>query len=429
MLDVNVTEHPHCRRVVDMVVPTEIVAAERRAALREFASGVRVKGFRRGRVPARVLAEHSPELQEKVCRKLVHESVAAVVKERDLEPVGTVAVENIRFRPGEPLSFRAAFDVMPEVVIKRVHGFRQEPPPAFDLDDEELNRQLERLRRAQADWRRVEDGAPEAGDAATVVISRVDDAGLATDERPVDGSGAGDADADEQRAYRFVLGRSQALPGIEKAVESLTPRSEGVFEVAFPGSSELEPGETRTLRIRLIEREVPELPEMNDDFAASLGDFDSLEALRDDMRSRLTEVRRAVQKQELDAALVRQVIEANDFQVPRSMVDDVLERRIADEEAATEEDAEQLKVELWDTAEAAVKYFLFRKAIVEKFGLAPTEEELDEAVEELAEEIGQTPSRLYADLQKSGEMRDFVHRIEDRKVTEFLRSRSPLPEE
>ena len=425
----NVTEHPHCRRVVDMVIPPDIVEAEAKAAFRKLASGIRVKGFRRGRVPKHVLAAHDAEFEADLRRKLVQDSMEAVVKDRGLAPVGKVAVETIRFRPGEPLSFRAVFDVRPEIVIRRVHGFRQEPLPEPEVDDEELDRHLEQLRRDQTRWRRVEHGTPKAGDTATVVISRVG----------MDGSGAYDGDAgsgtadggpdNEMRAYKFLLGHAEALPGIEKAVESLTPRSEGVFDVAFPGSSEAEPGETRTLRIRLIEREVPELPELNDDFATSLGDFESLEALRDDLRSRLSKLHSAVRKKEMDADLVRQAIEANDFPVPRSMVEDLVEGRLANLEPANEEHAEELRAELWEAAEMAVKQFLFRKAIVEQFGLAPTEEELDEAVEELAEDLGQTPSQLYADLQKSGEMREVVGRVEDRKVTEFLRSRSPLPEE
>ena len=426
-LDVNVTEHPHCRRVVDLVVPPDIVEAEAKAAFRDLASGVRIKGFRKGRVPKHVLAARHAEIEGDVRRKLVQDSVEAVVKDRGLAPVGRVAVETIRFRPGEPLSFRAVFDVRPEIVIERVHGFRQEPPPEPELDDEEVDRHLEQLRRDRVGWRRVEHGAPKAGDAATVVISRAD-AELGPDEQRARGSEEHDLDG-EQRAYKFVLGQAEALPGIEQAVESLTPKSEGVFDVAFPGSSESEPGETRTLRIRLLEREVPELPELNDHFAASLGDFESLEALRSDLRSRLTKLHSAVRKQEMDADLFRQVMEANDFQVPRSMVEDLVAGRLANLEPTNEEDAEELRAELWEPAEMAVKQFLFRKAMVEKFGLAPTEEELDEAVEKLAEDLGQTPSQLYADLQKSGEMHEVVARVEDRKVTEFLRSRSPFPEE
>ena len=425
-LDVNVTEHPHCRRVVDLVVPPDIVEAEVKAAFRKFASGIRIKGFRKGRAPKQVLARDA-EFESEVRQKLVQESVEAVVKERGLAPVGRVAVETIRFRPGEPLSFRAVFDVRPEIAIERVHGFRQDPPPEPELDDEEVDRHLEQIRRDRAGWRRVEHGAPKAGDAATVVISR-DDAQLGPDEQRAHSSEAYDLDG-EMRAYKFVLGQAEALPGIEKAVESLTPQSEGVFDVAFPGSSESEPGETRTLRIRLLEREVQELPELNDDFAASLGDFESLEALRNDLRDRLTKLHSAVRKQEMDADLFRQVMEANDFQVPRSMIEDLVAARLANLEPTSEEHAEELRAELWEAAEMAVKQFLFRKEMVEKFELAPTEEELDEAVEKLAEELGQTPSQLYADLQKSGEMREVVGRVEDRKVTEFLRSRSPLPEE
>lgn len=438
-----------------MVIPPDIVEAERKAARRKFASGVRVKGFRKGRVPAHVMAEYGADLEERALRRLVRESVEAALKENGLQPYSKVAVENIRFRPGEPLSFRAAFDVRPKVVVKRVHGFRQEPLPEREPDEEEVDLQMEALRRAQASWRPVDNGSPKAGDSATIVISRVGDEGAFAEGGP-DGRGRPEDDRDEDyrrrpdygadadhdgepgdgsdpdngmRAYRFVLGRAEALPGIEKAVESMEPGDEGVFDVAFPGSSESEPGEVRAMRIRLMERHVPELPELNDDFAASLGDFDSVQALRDDMRSRLARLHEIARKRQMDADLLRQVVEANDVQVPRSMVEEMVDARVAEMEPAGEEHAAQLRAEFWDDAEAAARYFLVRRAIVEQFGLAPTEEELDQEVEDLAKDMDDTPSRVYAALQKSGEIRELAATLEERKVIEFLRSRSPLTEE
>ena len=432
-----------------MVIPPDIVEAERKAARRKFASGVRVKGFRKGRVPPHVMAEYGADLEERALQRLVRESVEAALKENGLQPYSKVAVENVRFRPGEPLSFRAAFDVRPEVVVKRVGGFRRESLPGREPDEEEVDLQMEELRRAQASWRPVENGSPKAGNAATIVISRIgdegadagggsgvlgrpeDDDGDADDGEPADGFNPGDGSNpdDGMREYRFVLGRAEALPDIEKAVESMEPGDEGVFDVAFPGSSESEPGEVRAMRIRLMERHVPELPELDDDFAASLGDFDSVQALRDDMRNRLAQVYQVARRRQEDADLVRQVVEANDVQVPRSMVEEVLDGRIADLEPAGEEHAAQLRAELWDDAEAASKHFLVRKAIVEQFGLAPTEEELDQEIEELAKRMDDTPSRVYAALQKSGEIRELASTLEERKVIEFLRSRSPLSEE
>lgn len=468
-LDVNVTERPHCRRVLDMVIPLDIVEAERKAARRKFASGVRVKGFRKGRVPAHVMAEYGADMEEEALQTLVRESVEAALKDNGLEPYSKVAVENVRFRPGEPLSFRAAFDVRPEILVKRVDGFRRESLPGREPDEEEVDLRMEELRRNQVSWRPVDKGNPKAGDAATIVISRAGDesavaegvpsghgkpggfgelvgggelgdgeaggggeAGGEADAGGPDGQPDADAGSDADtgmRAYRFVLGRAQALPGIEKAVASMEPGSEGVFDVAFPGSSNSEPGEVRAMRIRLIERHEPELPELNDDFAASLGDFDSVQALRDDVRSQLDRLYQVARRRQEDADLVQQVIEANNVQAPRSMVEGVLEKRVADLEPANEEHAAQLRAELWDDAEAATKYFLLTKAIVEQFGLAPTEEELDQEIEALAKHMDDTPSRIYAALQKSGEIRDIVGTLEERKVIEFLRDRSPISEE
>lgn len=445
-LDVNVTEHPQCRRVLDIVIPLEIVEAEQRAARRKLASGIRVKGFRKGRAPAHVLAEYGAELEERMLQDLVRESVAVALKEHGLQPYSKVAVENVRFSPGEPVSFRAAFDVTPKVVVKRVHGFRQEPLPSREPDEEEVDLQVERLRLERTNWRRVDDGNPKAGDSALIAISQVGDQPEGDEWRsgskvanrkangygsPMDGDEPGNgADADDgMRSYRFVLGRAEALPGIEKAVESMEPGGEGVFDVPFPGSSESEPGDVRAMRIRLMERYVPELPELNDDFAASVGDFESVEALRDDVRSRLTQLYEIARKREMDAKLVRQVVEANAVEAPRSMIEALLDAKIAGLEPADEERAAQLRAELREDAEAAAKRFLIFGAIVEQFELAPTEEEVDEEIEELAKHAGETPSRVYAALQKSGEIRDLVSTLEERKVIEFLRSRSPLPEE
>ena len=417
-LDVTVTEGERCRRTVKVAVPAEVVDAERMAVVRKYSSRVKMRGFRKGRIPMRVVLQHyGRAIEEETVQASVRKACDAAIVANELQPVSDVEVKDLQFEGGKRISFEASFDVRPEVPMGRLGGFRVERP-RVPVPEGAADKILEGLRRDHAAWRTEESGSPEAGDSVTVELTRLDDA---------DG---GDGDGDASRRYEIVLGEGQALPDIEDAIRTLAPGTAGEFEVGFPDDfgDEERRGQRHRLRIELLSRRVPELPVLDDAFARSVGDFEDLAALRARVDEDLEREARARAESELRDRLLRLVVEANDFEVPDSMVEGYTDAVIGDANGVDPEELSDLRKELRPSAEMAVKRDLLADRIVDAHGLRPSADEVGARVDELARRANQSPGRLRARLKKSGGLRNIERTLTDARLFEFLKSRSEITE-
>lgn len=417
-LDVTVTEGERCRRTVKVAVPADVVDAERIAVVRKYASRVKMRGFRKGQVPARVILQrYGRAIEEETVESSVRKACDAAIVANELRPVSDVEVKDLQFEPGERISFEASFDVRPEVPLGRLGGFRVERPRVA-VPDGAADEILEGLRRDHAAWRTEESGSPGAGDSVTVELTRLD------------GGDGEPADADASRRYDIVLGEGQALPDIEDAIGTLAPGEEGEFDVGFPDdfADEERRGKRHRLRIELVSRRVPELPALDDAFARTVGDFEDLAALRARVEEDLEREARGRGEAELRDRLLRLVVEANDFEVPGSMVEGYTDALIGDANGVDPEELTDLRKELRPTAEMAVKRELLADRIVDEHGLRPSKEEVGDRVEALARGTGQSPGRLRARLKKSGGLRNVERTLTEARLFEFLKERSEITE-
>lgn len=416
LLDVTVTEGERCRRTVKVAVPVDVVDAERIAVVRKYASRVKMRGFRKGHVPTPVILQrYGRAIEEETVETSVRKACDAAIVANELRPVSDVEVKDLQFEPGETMSFEASFDVRPEVPLGRLGGFRVERPRVA-VPDGAADEILEGLRKEHAAWRTEESGSPVAGDSVTVLLTRMED----EDGEP--------GDADGSRRYDIVLGEGQALPDIEEAIGTLVPGGGDEFDVGFPDDFDDEErrGQRHRLRIELVSRRVPELPALDDAFARTVGDFEDLAALRARVEEDLEKDARGRAEAELRDRLLLQVVEANDFEVPDSMVEGYTDAVIGDANGVDPERLEDLRKELRPAAQMAVKRELLADRIVDEHGLRPTADEVGARVEELARGSGQSPGRLRARLKKSGGLRNIERSLTDARLFEFLKDRSEI---
>lgn len=416
-LDVTVTEAERCRRILDVVVPAELVDAERRAVSAKIAGRIKVRGFRKGKVPARVVKSRYGDLiEQQTVEELVHRCAETAIGARELKPISSAEVTNVKHAAGKSLSFRVSFDVQPEVSLGRVGGFSIDPLPDQPVGDDTVDRHLELLRQRHAVWKSQTEGTPETGDAVTVKLAVAGE-----DSRP------GNEDEDEDgRVYEFVVGSEEALPDIQEAVRTLAPEESGEFDVEFPGNGEGEPPRQKRLKVKLLGRSVPELPELDNAFAQTVGKFESVDQLRDKVREDVRRVYKAAAENGRNQQLARCLVEANDFEVPESMVRALTDAMIGDADQVGEERLAALRTELRDQAEFAAKRELLFERIADEHGLRPSEEDLDAEVEAIAEKAGKSPSTVYAELQRSGRIDELQDGMTSKKVIEFLRRQSGL---
>ena len=416
-LDVSVTEEERCRRTLDVVVPGDVIEEEKRTVTRKYASRLKLKGFRKGKVPVGVVVRrYGPVIEEEAVERSIRQACDGAISSQGLHPVSDVDVTDVRMDSGTSLSFKASFDVRPTIALGRLGGFRVERPRA-EVPDEAVDRILERLRGENAAWRTVENGRPEPGDSVTVLVTRLDG-----DEGEPEDAEAG------RRKYDLVLGQGQALPDIEAAILGLTAGEEGDFDVTFPDDfpDPDRQGHRDRLRIELLARRVPELPGLDDGFARSLGDFEDLTALKARIGEDLERDARSRAEAEVNERLMRLIVEANPFEVPDSIVEAYTDALVKDADGVDPEQLQGIRDEIRPASEFAVKRELVADRIVADHDLRPSEDEVGARVEALAREMGEPSGKVFARLRKSGGLRTIERQLAEARLFDFLRDRSDI---
>lgn len=390
---------------------------ERAVVVKHLASRLKLPGFRKGKVPTSVVEnQYGPELQKETLDKVIQEAYRAALAEHSLQPISEGEVENVDYVPEEDLTFRISFDVRPKIEVPRLSGFKVERP-RVQVGEAEEDKVLDRLRDRSAVWRPVQDDGPaQEGDTVTVQLTPL---------------GEGDLPEGEPQGYQMVVGEGDAIPDVEAAILRLAVGAAGDFTVRFPMdfADEAKRGEEQRLRISVLDRRVKELPPLDDEFARSVGDFDNVDALRARIRTDIEEEASADAEETVNKQLLNTLVEANPFDVPRSMVDRYVESLLGDTSKAEPEVVARAREQILPEAERGVKRILVIDHVAEVRDIHATEDEVGRRVAELAEMGGTTPAQARAQLQKAGRLEGLEREITERKVIEFLREQSEIIDE
>jgi trigger factor len=416
-LQINIQEQERWRRTVSVTVPAGVVKQERAVVVKHLASRLKLPGFRKGKVPTSVVEnQYGPELQKETLDKVIQEAYRAALAEHSLQPISEGEVENVDYVPEEDLTFRISFDVRPKIEVPRLSGFKVERP-RVQVGEAEEDKVLDRLRDRSAVWRPVQDDGPaQEGDTVTVQLTPL---------------GEGDLPEGEPQGYQMVVGEGDAIPDVEAAILRLAVGAAGDFTVRFPMdfADEAKRGEEQRLRISVLDRRVKELPPLDDEFARSVGDFDNVDALRARIRTDIEEEASADAEETVNKQLLNTLVEANPFDVPRSMVDRYVESLLGDTSKAEPEVVARAREQILPEAERGVKRILVIDHVAEVRDIHATEDEVGRRVAELAEMGGTTPAQARAQLQKAGRLEGLEREITERKVIEFLREQSEIIDE
>lgn len=410
-LQVDLEEGERWRRTLNVTVPADLVELERSNIAKKLAARVKLPGFRKGRVPKGVLEKrYGAALNQETLDAVIGDAYREALARQSVHPISEGEVQNVRFEPDQDLTFSISFDVQPEFEISRMGGFSVERPN-IRVDDEQVGKIVQRLREQNATWVPSDEGRPEPGNVVSVEIERL-----------------GEKAEGEVQPYEFILGHGEAIPDIEEAILSLEVGSVGDFIVKFPDdfANEEKRGEEQHLRIRLTGRRVQDLPEADDAFAGSVGEFESMEGLRRKLREDLKKEAKDQEEGAIRGQLLDFVVDANPFSVPESMVDRYMASILGKATELPPEKLAEMKQKLAPETERAVKRILVIDRIAEGQSLRATEAEIDERIESIAERAGQTPAQVYASLQRSERMDALEREITETKVFEFLKEQSEI---
>lgn len=411
-LQISVEENERWRRTMSVTVPASVVQAEEQKAAQKIASRANLKGFRKGRVPPKVIeSRFGGALRQEALDKLIGAAYRQALAVEELRPISEGELEDVEYQPEQDLTFSIAFDVAPRFEVERIGGFVVERS-VQPVPDEQIDEVLARIQEQNGVWQPVEEGTPTVKDLVSVTITRLDESG-----EPVD----------EGREYDVVIGQGDAIPDIEQAIQTLEPGESGDFDVAFPEDfpDESRQGDSEKVRIELRALRTMDVPELDDDLARQVGDFETLDELRAKVREDMEKEAEQQADGQVRARLVDLLIEANPFDVPESMVRRYADGLIGDQDVPEEQRA-RFHEQIRPQAERAVKRILVIERIAEMQGLAATEEDVDRRVEEIAEANDTDAAKVYAQLQKSGRLESLERELTEKAVFDFLKEQSEI---
>jgi trigger factor len=416
-----------CKREIAVVIPAEVVAAESDAVMARYQKLARVPGFRQGKVPPSIIRQRfADEIKNEIVEALVPRYFRQETQKQNLNPVSQPRVSDVHLIQGEPLTFKASFEVLPEFKVAAYDDIRTEKFPT-EVTEEEVERALDNLRQQHATYSPVEEERPLADrDFAVVSFKGTPQEGEA-DAKPVE--------VDE---VMVEIGGSDTIPEFTENLRGAKPGEERGFQVKYADdfADKRLAGKTMTYAVDVKSIKTRSVPELNDDFARELGaEFTTLDELRSRLRDNMKAERAHEAEQRGKDQIVEQLVKRNDFPVPDSMLDQAIDlrlerglRALAAQGMKTEDmkrmDFGRLRAGQREAALREVKASLILERIADEEKIEVSDEEFEHELLALANQSKQTVEEVRARLSKDGGLDRIRHRIRNEKTLDSLYRRS-----
>ncbi|GAB1344747.1 trigger factor [Gemmatimonas sp.] len=409
-ISITPTETAGVSRRLQISVPAETVASYEDQAARKYATQVRLPGFRPGKAPPSMVRKKFPEaVRQEAIEIVINEAFREAIEREGLKLAAQPHVHDLKAEPGQPLEFELHCEVRPELVFDKLDGYTVTRTETT-VTDELVEEQIERIREQKAEWTPIEERAAE-GDMVTALLSTAE----------------ADGTLPEGKEYRIVLGGGQAIAGIEELIMETAPGATAEKSVRWPDDfpDESQRGVSKLVRIVVKDVKRKALPALDDAFAREVGDFDTLEALREAVRKDMGEHTRREADADVRGQLIKQIVEANPFDVPKAWVMQLVDGYMQ-MYGVPEAQKQTFAKEFFPMAENQVRRDLIIDTIAERESIGASASEVDARVEELAKARNADPGQVYAQLQKQGRLTEIEREITEEKVFAWLLEKNPV---
>ncbi|PKM83883.1 MAG: trigger factor [Firmicutes bacterium HGW-Firmicutes-13] len=392
-------------------------------AYRKMVGKLHVPGFRKGKVPRRVLeARFGPEiLYEDALELLIPDAYDNAVEEAEIDPIDQPDVDIKQMEPGKPLIFEAKVEVKPEVELGEYRGVEIEHADP-EVSEKELEEYLQEMQGKHSKLIVVEDGEIKEGDIAVI-----DFTGFMDGEAFEGGKGEN---------YSLEIGSGTFIPGFEEQLVGCTSGEEKEIKVKFPEDYQKEElkGKDVSFEVKIKEIKRKEKPSLDDDFAKEVSDFDTLEELKEDVMNKLKEKAEKQSRVDLENKIIEKITGNSKVEAPKVMIEREI-KRVLNEYVQqlrlqglslpqycqlTGKSEEELEEENRPEAENRVRANLVLGAIMKKEDIIASEEDINEKMKKFAQTYQQEPQDIREHFENHGQLDVIKKEIALRKTIDFL---------
>jgi trigger factor len=407
------------KKKISIEIPEDQVTQEVDSFYKKLGRTAKIKGFRPGKVPRNILERYFKDYAKaEVVRKLIEESYPKALSETHLEPVSPPVVDPGEFAEGKPFQYSAVIEVKPEIKLEGYTGLKIEGKRE-EVKDEEVEERLKALQNLHSNLKTISEvRAIQAGDY--VILNYEASLG----GKSLEGGKAID--------FTVEVGSGQFIPAFEEKLIGLKPEEESEIEVTFPQDYGYQKWAGKTISFQVKIKEIKEkvLPLLDDEFARDLGDYSSLGELKAKLKGEIEKEKELALERQLRDQVVDQLLEANPFEVPESLVDEQAKALVSDTKLRLASQGvvlknlgvseEKLQGDYKTMAQKQVRTFLLLEKIAGQEGIAATDEEAEDRLKEMSERMHQKFDAVKQYYEKNGLLPEVKAGIIRDKALSFL---------
>jgi len=418
------TKESATRREIQVEIPVEDVNRQTDSLIQKYQKVARIPGFRRGHVPASIIRQRfSEEIKTDVVEALIPRFFRREAERLSLHPVSQPRVTDLHLHQGEPLRFKAAFEVLPEIKLEGYKELRADKRE-IAVSEDDVEQALADLRERHASFNPVEGRTLADGDFAQVSLDG--------NPKSVEGK-IGEGQPVHMDEVLVEIAGKNTMPEFTEHLRGTSAGDERTFDVNYPEDTQDKrlAGKTFSYAVKVQSIKQKSLPELNDEFAKQLGEFQTMGDVRKAIREQIESERKHQAEHDAKEKLVGELIQRNDFEVPDSLIEQQIEirlerglRALAAQGLTAEQmkkmDLQRLRVGQREQAIHDVKAALLLERVAEEENLQVSDEELNQELESLARQSKQTSEAVRARLTRDGGLDRIRTRIRNEKTLDFL---------
>ena len=406
-----------CRHALEIAVPVADVESEINRVTADVQKRAKLPGFRPGKAPASIIRKQfAGDIRQQVIESLIPKYLQKQMEAENLNYVGRPDISDLHFHEGEPLTFKAEFEVVPTVELGE---YKDVEVPYHDpeVSDADVETRMDEIRDSKAQYINVDPRPIENGDHAVVALESI---------------GGIDGEPVKQDEMVLEIGGADTVEAFTQNLVGTSPGDEKEFDVEYPEDYGAARMAGKTVRFHATVKGIrrKELPELNDDFAQDLGDYRNIDEVRDAIRKSLFAQRQHEAQAAAKNQIVDKLVDSHEFPVPETFVDRQIQNRVEQSlraMAAQGMDPSQLKLDWQKVKEAQrekalreVKASMLLSRISEREAIGATREEVDREVERMARQNREPVAAVHMRFEKDGTLGRIASHIQTEKTLNFL---------
>ncbi|MBT3433313.1 MAG: trigger factor [Nitrospinaceae bacterium] len=413
-----ITDIDACTKRLEVAIPRDEVVKEVNRTYSRLAGQVKIKGFRKGKVPRRILEQYyGEEVQAEVVNRVISSSCVELLEEKGMSPVGEPNVTDINNEDeSSDLTYKAIVEVIPPYELGEYKGIEIEVPKTAVTEDM-IQEQVDRFLMQAATYEDVERGAQE-DDYVTFDIEGFDGETLVPDTK--------------RENETLLLGGGRNEKELEDTILGMKAGEEQDFEVDVPESGPPNlAGKSLRFHVKLKGIKEPHPPELNDEYVKTLGGgLSTVDELREQVKKEIEAQADSMSRQQGTTLLLSKLVDMHKFDLPASLINSEADERIKEyEQQARQENPnleitsgqrEQMRESILPQAEERVRQMILIDRIREQENIDAGPEEIDAHIAGMAARYQMEPDQLRERMEEMGGMASLIKNINYNKAVDWL---------